>query len=138
MTYFITGSSYVLIIFTYFTAPPPAPPPSVTNNFLYLGVYFCWVILFFHFLKISIRSQHIVHHQFQMLCLVFEIPHASEVMDFFDLFLSAQYPLGPSVLLQISSCYSFVQLSNIPGCVCVHIFFIHLSLDTWVASTYCK
>ena len=74
--------------------------------------------------------------------LIFFIPHISDTiqyLSFSDLFHLAQYPSGPSMMLQMAKFHSFLWMSSILVCVCVRAcvcahttssLFIHLLIHT--------
>ena len=65
---------------------------------------------------------------------IFQIPHVSDIMQYLslsDLFHLAEYPLGPSMLLQMAEFHSFLWLSSIPLYISTMFSLsIHLLMDT--------
>ena len=110
LIYFITGSLYVLTPFTHFIYPPPP--------FWQHPIYSLCLSSFFFFLK---------------------IPHISKIIQYLSFsawLISLSIMPSSSMLLQMARLPSFLWLNNTPlhthththTYMCVHIFFIHLSI----------
>ena len=119
LTYFITGSLYLLIPFTYVVQTPPWP--LATTNVFCVSYSSVWFLLF---LDSTYKWDYMV---FVFLCLTY-------------------FTIMPSrsihVVAKMARFPYFLWLNNIPVYVCVYLTFslsIHLSIDTlFPCLGYCK
>ena len=111
LIYFVTGSLYLLISLTYFISPSNPSSSRATTCLLSASVTLFWCYLWLIFSSLVSDSTYKWNHTvFVFLHLTFHV---------------AWYPLGPSMLLQITGFPSFLWLNDI-------VLFIYASFSLFI------